>query len=518
MNRVTFQTVNNKHGEDVYILDAHSGANGYYCKGCNSEMIACFGIVQTPHFRHLASVAVAKECTWSDETHRHKLAKDILQITKSIFVPPVKIPIPKEYRRGEEIEYVIIQEAKTIQAHKVLIERHVFLDVEGNIRLSRDEGFPGNLICIRPDVIFLDNHGKIILLIEICATHKIDSEKLAKLKTIGIDTVEVKIPPVPRKEDINEIFKKNNFTTWLYNYEKANTIFDPYTHKLRRKSPGTVLGPGYIPDREDVSCRAFRLRNIIRQLEAYLASSEFSERRAAINSKLGEIESVTDEIKQRTAGIITDYREAQRKLGDETNKARGVAQERLKGERLLEEQAESEFTSMEERYLLKRRLIEEDESEHFRALAEEEAELNRELAQRKRSYINFIRRLETKHKFRIRILKAKINNTTVRINNFGSEGAGIRRNNQNLANQQREHRDRRARIEGEIRLLLGELEDFRSKEDNFKESISGIAAEEKAIESEQSKINSRRATLGRAYEEMSILKKRLIDITYDRRK
>ena len=524
MSRVTFQNAKREDGGEIYILDAHRGANGYRCIGCNSEMMACFGPVQTPHFRHLASVGAPMECTWSDETYRHKLAKNILQINKFIVVPPVKIAIPEEYRNGNEEEYVTIQQARKVYAHKVLIERYVYLDIEGKVQLTRNDHVANDLICIRPDVLFLDNQDRIILLIEICATHRVDREKLAKLISIGIDTVEVKIPPVPKKEDIEAIFNKHSFTTWLYNYEKANTIFDPNTHKLKRKSPGVILRRGYIPSEEAVWCRTFRLKDIIRQLKTYLGSSKFSERRTEVNSKLGEVDSFTNEIEQRTARVISDYREAKRKLGDETDKTRRVAQERFERERILEEQAKAEFTNMEERYLIQKRLIE-GESQQLRILSEEEAELNRELAKRKRRYLSFIRRLETRHKFRTRNLKAKINNITVqidntrlRIDNFRSGGAGSERNEQDLAKQEREIKDRRARNEREIQLLLGELEDFRSKEDKFKESIAGITSEEQSIESEQGKIKNRRATLERVYEEMSILKKRLIDIRYDRRK
>jgi hypothetical protein len=118
MSKITF--IYAKDGDDrgISIQDATRG-RGYYCIGCNSEMVACIGEVQTPYFRHLAFVGAARECTWSDETYRHKVAKDILQITKSIVVPPVKIPVPKEYGGGT----TTIQDSRTVQAHKVLIEK-----------------------------------------------------------------------------------------------------------------------------------------------------------------------------------------------------------------------------------------------------------------------------------------------------------------------------------------------------------------------------------------------------------
>lgn len=358
MSRVTFQNAKRANGEEISILEAVSGANGYYCIGCNSEMVACIGEVQTPYFRHLAFVGAARECTWSDETYRHKVAKDILQITKSIVVPPVKIPVPSSYGGGT----ATIQSSRTVHAHRVLIERNVYLDVTGSVRFTKDEESVGNLICVRPDVIFLDSQDKIILMVEICATHKADEEKLAKLRSIGVDTVEVRIPPVPRKEEIEPIFKNYNQTQWLYNYEGANTVFDPNTHTAKRKSPGAVQGRGSVLERESIQCRAFRLRDIIRQLEAYMESGEFGEGRERVDSL----------IEQTRAS----EREAEQQLRGFRDRVRRAAEKNVKYKDGLAGQAQRRHRELEERYKLKKEEYRREED----AVGVEEAKLRDKIA------------------------------------------------------------------------------------------------------------------------------------------
>ena len=63
----------------LHISQATSGKNGYFCLGCNKQMQAKKGEVKFHHFSHDPKDAEKHgKCTYSDETYRHKLAKEIL--------------------------------------------------------------------------------------------------------------------------------------------------------------------------------------------------------------------------------------------------------------------------------------------------------------------------------------------------------------------------------------------------------------------------------------------------------
>ncbi len=66
----------------IHISEARSGKKGYFCLGCSREMQAVKSKIENyrSYFRHdPKGVEPNRKCTYSDETHRHKLAKDILQ-------------------------------------------------------------------------------------------------------------------------------------------------------------------------------------------------------------------------------------------------------------------------------------------------------------------------------------------------------------------------------------------------------------------------------------------------------
>ena len=63
-------------------------------------------------------------------------------------------------------------------------------------------------LLIQPDVAFFDKDETPILLIEIVATHKVDPEKIVKIKRLGIDTVQVKVPKDSPQEIENCFYKK----------------------------------------------------------------------------------------------------------------------------------------------------------------------------------------------------------------------------------------------------------------------------------------------------------------------
>src|SRR5687768_15094672 len=104
MGKITFSWALDKNKIRIPISKAESGANGYYCEGCKSEMEACIGNVVRPYFRHHSKEGQndVRECTWSNELARHAVGKDILQMEKQIKVPSLYIEVPSEFRTYQD--------------------------------------------------------------------------------------------------------------------------------------------------------------------------------------------------------------------------------------------------------------------------------------------------------------------------------------------------------------------------------------------------------------------------------
>ncbi len=161
------------HSKEIYILDAVSGRKGYFCLGCSKEMQAVRSVIQgrKSYFRHDVEANKSKgKCTYSDETYRHKIAKEALQISKRI-----KLPAILKHNPGNQKDALLIKPPDYIEAHSVSIELSFYETDDGEVRWGKDIG--QNLL-IRPNVTFFDNNGKPILLIEIVATHKLTEDKV----------------------------------------------------------------------------------------------------------------------------------------------------------------------------------------------------------------------------------------------------------------------------------------------------------------------------------------------------
>src|SRR5688572_3290010 len=86
---------NDVTGNPIHVRDTKSGRNGYFCQGkeCQRELVAVHREIprHSWHFRHDAKdrAVAGFKCTYSDETHRHQIAKEILQRIRHIKVPSV---------------------------------------------------------------------------------------------------------------------------------------------------------------------------------------------------------------------------------------------------------------------------------------------------------------------------------------------------------------------------------------------------------------------------------------------
>ena len=318
----------NIKGETIHISKAESGKKGYYCIGCTHEMQAKKGDFRTQHFSHDPKDALLKgKCTFSDETVRHKIAKDILQILKRIKVPALYKYPPD----GIDGRVNLIKESWFIEAHSVRIELPFFENAEGEIEWGKrsDANTKEEKIrelLIQPDISFFDKNNKPILLIEVVATHKIDTEKLLKIRRLGINTVEVTIPK-GSPEEIENTFLKTERTKWIYNYERENT---EYIFLPKRNDEGVLLTDEFerklLKAEESYECKASQLRNLIRGFTKCLASESYRRIEQSLNEELRRVEGNTERERRRLHELQDKYRREIRDRFESEENQLGVAE------------------------------------------------------------------------------------------------------------------------------------------------------------------------------------------------
>lgn len=309
-----------KHENNVYALDiknivrhiseVESGKKGYYCLGCGREMQAKKGDKRAQHFAHDPKDVLNKgKCTYSDETYRHQLAKEILQRIRQVKVPPVYKYPPQ----GIEGKPYKLRGAEFISAETVKIELTFFEDVEGSITYGRDVNIDSGsdkFLLIRPDVTFFDKSENPILLIEIVATHKITAEKLSKIKKLGIDTIQVTIPK-DSPEEIESAFFKTTRTQWVYNYEQEQAAYLPTSQgdsegissldEFQRKLLETA---------ESYECRSSQINNLIRGLNKCLESQSYTDSKRYLGEEIQRVEINTERHRERLRELQEGHKRA----------------------------------------------------------------------------------------------------------------------------------------------------------------------------------------------------------------
>ncbi|BDS10934.1 hypothetical protein [Aureispira anguillae] len=372
-------------GKPIHVDQAESGRKGYHCLGCGKEMEARKSKINSraSYFAHVpinVQIQTGRECTYSDETYRHKLAKETLQRIKKI-----KVPNLYKYPPAGLIGKINkLANSKYIEAFEVKNEIQFYENEEGVIQYGRNLGFKeeGNKhLLIRPDVTFFNEYNIPILFIEIVATHKVDSSKLSKLKRLGIDTIQVSIPKGSPGE-IEETFHKTNRTEWLFNYEQETTpyLFIPQGSN-QGVSPNNEFQRKLFEQYESYECKKAQLSNLIRTIKKCLGSESYKSTERGINSELFRVKENTEKHHRR----LEDIRE---KASDRANKRTQSERERIKSEEsnfeTRREQFQQKTNDLGKRYQYKKsELINEEEQlarqltnarNEFRASCEEEIE------------------------------------------------------------------------------------------------------------------------------------------------
>lgn len=362
----------NVKGEHLFIDNAQSGRNGYFCIGCDKQMEAVIKTKNPKHrsfFRHVP-VDVEKDdrpCTFSNRQYRETLATDILQRIKTIKVPNVYKYPP----RGENGVPTLLEKARIVTANKVKSQLTFYEDSNGAIKYGKNPEVEDRYLLIRPDVTFFDANNDPILLIELVITHKVNEEKKIKLRRLGIDTVSI-IVPKSSAQEIEDNFKKTKRVKWEYNGIEANT-------KYIRVSSGASEGILEFDEdqrrifEESLTCRKARLNNTLRTIKKCLQSEPYRRAEHNFESEISRIERATKKARSRLEEMEESYdREIREELEGRLQSIELQKSEFRKAEIRFQE----ETTNLENRYNDKIRGVREEQNA-IKKLTEKELEKNR---------------------------------------------------------------------------------------------------------------------------------------------
>lgn len=345
----------NLQGIEIHITEAESGAKGYFCLGCDRELQAVKSNLKNriSYFRHAPSdIKIERKCTYSDETHRHKLAKRILLQNKYIKVPPVyKFP-PK----GVDGLANFLKDSEVVNAYNIRSEVTFYEDESGNIKWNQNAGVDEKFLIVKPDIVFFDITGEPILFIELVATHGINAEKLAKLKRIGIDTIQVSIPK-DSPESIEKSFNTTERTKWIYNHVEERTQYIPIS-ETNSKGISSIDEQQRILFDESFKCRQAQVNNLIRSITKCLESKQHRDIREGLELELSRVKNNTEEHLSRLDNIRAEHKNRVVKgFGCEVNEF-DKEMERFEGEK---GDFEEYYRDLEKRYKSKKSDLEREE-------------------------------------------------------------------------------------------------------------------------------------------------------------
>ena len=199
----------NKSGKIIHIDQLSIEQKGLKCnmacQHCGVALVACIGTVRKPYFRH--SPKSERQCDREsyNKSLVHNLAIQILMRSYYIRVPETS------FQYGNSPKYIVEQ------------ERYVYMNYVTTGKKV------GNII---PDII-VGLEDKTEMFIEIHVTHKVDAQKLEKIRELRISVIEIDLSKLKINEDTIEqelediLLKGVAHKTWLYNVKHAE-----YEHKF----------------------------------------------------------------------------------------------------------------------------------------------------------------------------------------------------------------------------------------------------------------------------------------------
>lgn len=341
MTSVQCDHARNEQGEITPIWEARSGEQ-YRCIDCGYPMVAkalAGGSKREKHFAHKATEGM-RPCSFSNESYRHYIAKQLLVAQLWVMVPAVYPRVPP----GFQGKMPLLAPARQVKAASATQEQNIYVDEQGEIRSERRvagvefDDFGGRRVPLaRPDVVFFNAAGQPILLIEIHAEHQCSEQKIARLALYGVDTIEIHIPRSSDSAHIEYLLTVTQNTIWLYNGQQASFV-------LATAGTALLTGSGvaaadleeYLSGRtETLKCRLNRVTDAIHALRAVLGRvdveqqnaryrehaqrgqeyiSRLEKERAARNERLGE--DVRQQVEERRRELVDLHRAITRRRNE----------------------------------------------------------------------------------------------------------------------------------------------------------------------------------------------------------
>lgn len=175
------------------------------CPSCGERLIAKKGNVKKHHFAHKSGI----NCEYGYETSLHLMAKDIFNELKIIKIPKVTLHMP-----GSNVHKTLYEE-NYVSVDRVELEKKI-----------------GDIV---PDIVVYVKEK--ILLIEIYVTHKIDSEKLDKIKNNNMSVIEIDLSdikePINKKELTKILIDETDRKNWINN-PKVKEWYNKYRSLAKR--------------------------------------------------------------------------------------------------------------------------------------------------------------------------------------------------------------------------------------------------------------------------------------------
>ena len=346
LNESLFRYALNDDNEIVPISNVQRGEKGFRCRGCLKEMSAVkqSRSSREDFFRHLVKGINEneRECIYSNETYRHKIAKELLQKLKRLRLPEL-IKYSSDKKLKGKIIKGRIDSKNSFKADRVLIEHYVSFNEVFDIEISNQKTFNDAEYWIQPDLIFIIKNQP-VLFVEIWETHKVDEKKLEKIRRFGIDTLEIKIP-VGTEKQIENSFLTSRGKCWLFNNTIEKTKYESIPDTSQKLIPEFDAQQRRI-SAKSFECKKGELNNAISDFKRYLGTKQFKLDRGKEISEL-----------ERIKGLKTNEQRKWEKLQE---RIRDKIDGRFENEIREIKTEEDRFTDLERRYFAKRSQLEKE--------------------------------------------------------------------------------------------------------------------------------------------------------------
>jgi len=170
------------------------------CPQCESQLVAKNNPLnkRVAHFQHYQT----SECDQAVETSLHLLAKEVLDQSRQMMLPGFKERFVVKDKKYRGYGPLLDEEKEFLKSELVTLE-----DVKIEIY---QEG-------IKPDLLVWVNGEPVM--VEIYVTHKVDPDKLKRIKKKEIPAIEIDLHTINRtisREDLKSILMSGEFSKWIH--------------------------------------------------------------------------------------------------------------------------------------------------------------------------------------------------------------------------------------------------------------------------------------------------------------